>query len=286
MESIVDREPSQRRRRTFGPGCLRTLRRQHEPQVGVLVRRFAVVRRHGHHDDVTQRRIRPRLEVGQSVSSRPSRRTTASGSRSPGSPWPPICNQACCRSCHRSSTRLDGGWTTSADAVTCRGMRRSQGEPAATNWRIRRNHQPPRPWARISAVAHSGSHHHRDLPPSACLADRQPLNARRSRTSGPRETAADPDPCPFVGCRWCRVRADHPARRRRSRRGRLGQRTPGRRGRSPLSIPIRRGRRSSMIWPAASAAHWETVFSSSSTSARRASPTFPPSRSSTSTSRS
>ena len=32
----------------------------------MLVRRFAVVRRHGHHDDVPQRRIRPRLEVGQS----------------------------------------------------------------------------------------------------------------------------------------------------------------------------------------------------------------------------
>ena len=65
MERIVDREPSQRRGRTFGPGCIRTLRRQHEPQVGVLVRRFAIVCWHGHDDDMPQRRIRPRLEVRQ-----------------------------------------------------------------------------------------------------------------------------------------------------------------------------------------------------------------------------
>jgi hypothetical protein len=72
------------------------------------------------------------------VSSRPSRRATATGSPSPGSPWPPTCNQACCRSCHRSSTRLDGGWTTSADAVTWSAAWRSHGEPAATNRRTRR----------------------------------------------------------------------------------------------------------------------------------------------------
>ena len=47
------------------------------------------------------------------------------------------------------------------------------------------------------------------------------------------------------------------------------------RGRSPLSIPIRVGRRCSKIWPTASAAHWETVFSRSSMWARRASPDLP-----------
>ena len=43
------------------------------------------------------------------VSSRPSRKATATGSCSPGSPWPPTCIQACCRSCQRSSTRWTGG---------------------------------------------------------------------------------------------------------------------------------------------------------------------------------
>jgi hypothetical protein len=72
------------------------------------------------------------------VSSSASRAAMASGSASPGSPWPPTCSQACWRWCQRSSTRAVGGCTTSADAVTCSGRSRRYGSPAtATRARTR-----------------------------------------------------------------------------------------------------------------------------------------------------
>jgi CRP-like cAMP-binding protein len=64
------------------------------------------------------------------VSSSASLATMASGSVSPGSPWPPTCSQACWRWCQRSSTRAVGGCTISADAVTCSGRSRWYGLPA------------------------------------------------------------------------------------------------------------------------------------------------------------
>ena len=66
------------------------------------------------------------------VSSSASLATMASGSVSPGSPWPPTCSQACWRWCQRSRTRLVGGCTISADAVTCSGRSRRYGSPAAS----------------------------------------------------------------------------------------------------------------------------------------------------------
>jgi hypothetical protein len=64
------------------------------------------------------------------VSSSASLATMASGSVSPGSPWPPTCSQACWRWCQRSSTRAVGGCTISADAVTCSGRSRWYGGSA------------------------------------------------------------------------------------------------------------------------------------------------------------
>ncbi len=84
VESVSDRKPSQRRSGTLGPGGVRTLRRQHEPQIGVLVSRVAVVRRHRHHDNVPQRLTGRGARSVNPVASRPSRRTTASGSPTVG----------------------------------------------------------------------------------------------------------------------------------------------------------------------------------------------------------
>jgi CRP-like cAMP-binding protein/class 3 adenylate cyclase len=70
---------------------------------------------------------------GRPVSSSASRATMASGSVSPGSPWPPTCSQACWRWCQRSSTRPLGGCAISADAVTCSGRSRRYGSPTAAS---------------------------------------------------------------------------------------------------------------------------------------------------------
>ena len=87
----------------------------------------------------------------------PSRRATANGSSSPGSPWPPTCNQACRRSCQRNSTRPDAGVDPGGAGFTCSGVARLQASsPPSTIARTRarsalllggapREPPPPRP---------------------------------------------------------------------------------------------------------------------------------------------
>jgi SAM-dependent methyltransferase len=62
---LVHGEPAQRRLRVLRPHRVRVPGGHEVPQVGMLVRGLALARRHLAHHGVPDRRVRPRLEVGQ-----------------------------------------------------------------------------------------------------------------------------------------------------------------------------------------------------------------------------
>ena len=101
-------------------GLLGVLRRQHEPDVGVLVGGFVAGRRHRHDRDVDDPTVGPGDEIVEPGLLPAFAHRDSSGSTSPGSPCPPTWSQACWRACQRKSTCSDGGCTIIADAVTCK----------------------------------------------------------------------------------------------------------------------------------------------------------------------